>query len=61
MKPIHSEQDYREVLTRIDYLLPFEYDTPESEELYVLSLIVADYEDKHHSIEPPDSIELSST
>jgi HTH-type transcriptional regulator / antitoxin HigA len=58
VKPIHSDDDYREALKRIDFLLPFEYDTPESEELYVLSLMVADYEDKHHAIEPPDPIEL---
>jgi len=57
VRPIRCKEDYRYVLARIDYLLPFDYDTPESDELYVLSLIVADYEDKHHAIEPPDPSE----
>ena len=56
VKPIRSEADYREALKRIDVLLPFDYDTPESDELCVLSLMVADFEDKHHGIEPPDRL-----
>jgi HTH-type transcriptional regulator/antitoxin HigA len=58
VRPIHSEEDYRKALARIDQLLAAADDTPEAEELEVISILVADYEEKNHKIESPGPVEL---
>ena len=61
-KIIKREQDYSEACERIYKLInssdrPIESDTPEGEELELLSLLVEKYEQENHSMEPPDPIE----
>lgn len=56
VRPIRNEQDYRTVLAEIDGLIDAAEDTPEFDRLEVLSVLVADYEDKRHPVEAPDPI-----
>lgn len=57
VKPIRTEEDYDAALARIEEIWNAEPGTPESDELDVLSILVEDYEEKHHPIDPPDPIE----
>jgi HTH-type transcriptional regulator / antitoxin HigA len=57
IKPIRTETDYDAALARIEEIWNSEPGTPESDELDVLSVLVEDYEKKHHPIPPPDPIE----
>jgi HTH-type transcriptional regulator/antitoxin HigA len=54
LRPIRNEQEYREALAQIDLLVDASEGSPEFDRLEVLSVLVADYEDKHHAIEAPD-------
>jgi HTH-type transcriptional regulator/antitoxin HigA len=56
VRPIRDEADYRAALAKIDRLINVPEGSPEADRLDVLSVLVADYEDKHHAIEPPDPI-----
>lgn len=56
VRPIKSEEDYLRALARIDELVDAEPGTSQAEYLEVLSILVADYEDRHHAIEPPDPV-----
>lgn len=47
IKPIRTEADYEAALARIDVLMDAEPDTPEGEELDVLTDLVEHYEEKH--------------
>ncbi|MEN8204086.1 MAG: transcriptional regulator [Bacteroidota bacterium] len=57
MKPIKSEADYKAALIRLEEIFDAKLGTPESDELYILGLMVDDYENKHYPIEAPDPIE----
>ncbi len=57
LKPIKTEMDYRAALKRLEKIFDAKPDTPESDELEVLGLMVDDYENKHYAIEAPDPIE----
>ncbi|MBW8051582.1 MAG: transcriptional regulator [Cytophagales bacterium] len=59
LKPIKTEKDYRTAMKRIDELILLDpkEDTPEYDELIVLSDLAWPYEEKHYPIEPPDPIE----
>lgn len=57
LKPIKTEIDYREALKRLEEIFDAKLDTPESDELEILGLMVDDYENKHYPIEAPDPIE----
>jgi HTH-type transcriptional regulator/antitoxin HigA len=57
MKPIKSEKDCKDALERIEALMDAELDTPEGDELDVLTTLVVAYETKHYPIDPPDPIE----
>lgn len=57
IKPVRTETDYDAALARIEEIWNAEPGTPESDELDVLSVLVEDYEKKHHPIPPPDPIE----
>lgn len=57
IKPVRTETDYDAALARIEEIWNSAPGTPESDELDVLSVLVEDYEKKHHPIPPPDPIE----
>ncbi len=57
IKPLKTESDYEAALARISQLMDAELDTEEGDELDVLSVLVEDYEEKHHAIDFPDPIE----
>jgi len=59
IRPIHNEQDYDEALDRIDELMDLNptLNTPQSDELEVLALLVEKYEEKAWAISEPDPIE----
>lgn len=57
IKPIRSEQDYQETLTKIEQLMEAMPNTPEFDELDVLTTLVEAYEEKHYSIAPPNPID----
>jgi len=54
---IHTEADHDAALTRIDALWDAAPGTPAHDELEVLSILVAAYEDAHWPILPPDLVE----
>src|SRR5215469_12107267 len=56
MRPIKNEEDHRLAIARIEQLMSASPETPEAEELEVLSMLVDAYESKHHPIDPPDPI-----
>ena len=47
LKPIKTETDYRAALKRLGKIFDAKLDTPESDELDILGLMVDDYENKH--------------
>lgn len=57
IKPIRTEADYRQALTRIDSLIDCPDGSEEADELDVLSILVENYEGEHYSIAPPDPID----
>ena len=61
-KILKTEQEYNEACKRIYKLInssdePIEPDSPEGEELELLSLLVEKYEQENHSMKAPDPIE----
>lgn len=56
IKPIRIEADYEAALARIDALMDAEPDTPEGEELDVLTDLVEHYEAKHVSMGYPSAV-----
>lgn len=56
VQPIRTESDYQSSLAEIDRLIDAPEGSPESAALEVLSVLVADYEDRHHAIEAPNPI-----
>jgi HTH-type transcriptional regulator/antitoxin HigA len=58
VRVVRNEADYAAALGRIDKLMSAEPDTPEGEELELLSILVEHYEQKNHAIEAPDPIEF---
>ncbi|MBI5247875.1 MAG: helix-turn-helix domain-containing protein [Desulfomonile tiedjei] len=57
IRPIHTEEDYRAALARLENIWDAEPSTPESDELDVLALLVEAYEEEHYPIDPPDPID----
>ena len=57
IRPIHSEADYVESLTRIEALMDAKPGTPEGDELDILATLVEAYEEKHFPVEAPDPVE----
>jgi HTH-type transcriptional regulator/antitoxin HigA len=55
--PIHSEKDHRTAIARIEALWNAKPGTPEHDEIEVLSVLVAAYEDARWPILPPDHVE----
>ncbi|MBW1800586.1 MAG: ImmA/IrrE family metallo-endopeptidase [Deltaproteobacteria bacterium] len=56
-KLIKTEEDYTLALERIEGLMDAEADTPEADELELLSTLVEMYEEKHYPIDLPDPVE----
>ncbi len=54
VKPIKTEEDYQEALTRIDVLLGAKTGSKEEDELNVLTDLVWAYEERHYPIDPPN-------
>lgn len=55
--PIKTEHDYESALLEIERLWGAEEGTKNGDKLDVLIVLVEDYENKHHPIDPPDPIE----
>lgn len=58
MKPIKTEQDYDTALVRIDALMNAEANTPEADELEVLSMLVERYEAEHYPMPSPSAVDM---
>jgi HTH-type transcriptional regulator/antitoxin HigA len=56
IKPIKTEQDYENILNRIDQLMDAKPNTQEMDELDILVTLVEVYEEKHYKIDAPDPI-----
>ena len=57
IKPIRTEADHEAALARIAELMSAKADTPEGDELDILTTLVEAFERKHFPIEPADPIE----
>jgi HTH-type transcriptional regulator/antitoxin HigA len=57
IKPIKTEQDYFQVLERLDVIFDSKIGSPEGDELEVLGILIDQYEKEHFPIELPDPIE----
>ena len=56
IKPIRNEADYDLALQDIDRCLDAAAGSPERDRLEVLTVLVDDYEARHHPVAPPDPI-----
>lgn len=57
LKPIKSDNDYRNALKRLEVIFDSPIDTKEGDEAEILSLLIENYENEHYPIEAPDPIE----
>ena len=57
IKPIKSEEDYTATLSQIESLMDAKPNTPQMDELEVLTTLIEAYETQHYVIEAPDPIE----
>lgn len=57
IKPIKTEQDYKDTLSRIEELWGAKKDTDKGDEFDLLVTLVESYEMKHYPITPPDPID----
>jgi len=57
IKPIKNEEDYIDALSYIEILMNAKPNTPQMDELEVLTTLVESYEEQHYKIEVPDPIE----
>jgi len=57
IKPIKNEQDYTNTLSLIENLMSAKPNTPQMDELEVLTTLVESYEEKFYNIDAPDPIE----
>jgi HTH-type transcriptional regulator/antitoxin HigA len=55
--PIKTEADYAAALQRVDTLMQAQPNTPEGDDLDVLTTLINVYEDEHYPIMPPDPVE----
>jgi len=56
IRPIKTKRNHVDALKRIDELWTAKPNTPEGDELEVLSTLIEAYENLHHAIEAPDPI-----
>jgi len=57
IKPIKNEQNYTDTLSQIEKLMSAKPNTPEMDELEVLTTLVEAYEEQFYKIDTPDPIE----
>ena len=57
LKPIKTEQDYNQVLERLEDIFDAEPNTKEGDELEILGILIEKYENENIPIELPDPIE----
>ena len=57
IKPIKSEKDYTATLSLIEKLMDALPNTPQMDELEVLTTLIEAYEEQHYKIDAPDPIE----
>ena len=57
IRPIKTEKDYENALTRLEKIFDSPTDSLEGDEAEILSLIIENYENQHYSIEAPDPID----
>jgi len=57
IKPIKNEEDYTHALRYIENLMDAKPNTPQMDELEVLTTLVESYEEEYYKIEAPDPIE----
>ena len=57
IKPIRTEDDYRQALARVEAIFEAAPDSPEFDELDVLGTLLCAYEEQYHPIPEPDPIE----
>ena len=56
VSPVRSEEEYEEALARIGELMDAEPNTPEDDELDILTGLVERYEEAQHAVGPPDAV-----
>lgn len=56
IKPIRTEQDYKQAVARIESLISATPGTPEEDELDVLATLVNAYEEKAFPVDLPDPV-----
>jgi HTH-type transcriptional regulator / antitoxin HigA len=57
IQPIKTEADYTKSLQTVEKLMTAKKDTPEGDKLDVLVTLIEAYEERHHSILPPEPVE----
>ncbi len=57
VKPIKTKKDYSQAMARLDVLFDAKKNTPEGDELEVLSILIEKYEDDQFPLELPDPVE----
>ncbi|MVN23179.1 helix-turn-helix domain-containing protein [Mucilaginibacter arboris] len=57
IKPIKTEQDYQQALKRLEQIFDSKKNSAEGDELEVLGILIAKYEDEHFPVGFPDPIE----
>ncbi len=57
LKPIKTEEDYRNALQRLNVIFDAPIDTPDGEEAEIISLLIENYKNEHYPIDAPDPIE----
>ncbi len=55
--PIRTKKDHSNALKRVDELWNAKANTPQGDELEILSTLIEAYENKHYAIDAPDPIE----
>ncbi len=57
IKPIKSEKDYLQAMQRLEVIFDAKPNTPEGDELEILSILIDEYEQSRFPIDLPDPIE----
>lgn len=57
IKPIYTSADYKKALKRVEELWGAKRNTPEGDELDILSILIEKYEENKFQILPPDPVE----
>ncbi len=56
IKPIHDTASYEAALRRVEALMDAEYNSPEGDELEILSTLISVYEESHFPVDIPDAL-----